>query len=253
MKRTATGILCTLAVSFMIGCSCTPQATDSKTVRTYLEALKGYLGKDLSKLDATATEQLLVTITKLLPNRTYREYFDFRPWHVWEFPNGGQPLVVLFEVDNTRPHPGQTGIRITVFDASGNIQSETAFGTGHRSYMSGVTLQNLIKGEDPIIVLETGGLGGPDSKQYYARIGGRFDLVRLENTEGTATRNRYYINHFKCGPEIVRQSQAEWEADLLSGGRLQLLRALEWLGAHTGNSRRGTRPTSKSRISTRSI
>ena len=45
-----------------------------------------------------------------------------------------------------------------------------------------------------------------------------------------ATRNRYYVNHFACGPTLPKQTQVEWEADVLSGDRLRVLRALVWLG-----------------------
>src|SRR5262249_54083627 len=80
---------------------------------------------------------------------------------------------------------------------------------------------------------ETGLGGGPGpnvKKQIYARIGNRFDLVRLEDARRKATRNNYYVNHFACGPGIPKQTPAEWEAEVLSGDRMRILRALVWLG-----------------------
>jgi len=53
-----------------------------------------------------------------------------RPRYVWEFPNKGQPALVLFEVDNTGPHPGSTGVRINVFEKAKNVRSESVFWTG---------------------------------------------------------------------------------------------------------------------------
>ena len=169
----------------------------------------------------------------MIPERVYEGWFDFRPWHVWEFPNKGQPALVLLEVNNRGPHPGSTGIRINVFDKTKNARSEAEFWTGHRCYLRAVSLADQAEGEDPLIVLETGSGAGPGPdvrKQIYARIGNRFDLVRLEDGEGRATRNSYYVNHFACGPSVPKQTPAKWSADVLSGNRLRTLRALVWLG-----------------------
>jgi len=136
------------------------------------------------------------------PEREYRHWFDFRPRYVWEFPNKGQPALVLFEVDNTGPHPGSTGVRINVFEKAKNVRSESVFWTGHRCYMHAVSLDKQADDQDPLIVLETGLGPGPGpnvQKQIYARVGNRFDLIRLEDSEGKATRNNYYVNHFACG------------------------------------------------------
>jgi hypothetical protein len=229
------------------GCDRGPQAPDVKvdgakadvaleplkTYRGSLEPLNAYRDKELSKLDKAQAKELLATITRLVPDREYRFWFDFRPWHVWEFPNKGQPVLLLFEVDNTRPHPGSSGIRITVFEKTGNARSEFEFWTGHRCYMRAVSLEKSVDGQDPLIVLESGPGPGPSpniGKQVYARIGDRFDLVRMEDADGKATRNCYYVNHFACGPTLPKQTQAEWEADVLSGNRHRVLRALVWLG-----------------------
>jgi hypothetical protein len=231
----------------LIGCNRGPQVLDVKTneekadvsleaPKTYrgsLEPLSAYRGKELANLDEIEAKELLATIRKLVPDREYRFWFDFWPWYVWEFPNKGRPILLLFEVDNTSPHPGSSGIRITVFEKTGNAPSESEFWTGHRCYLGAVSLDKIFDDQDPLIVLETGLGGGPGpnvQKQIYARIGNRFDLIRLEDGHGKATRNTYYVNHFACGPMIPTQTQAEWEADVLSGDRFRILRSLVWLG-----------------------
>ena len=225
MKPMKTRILLVSLASVLIVCSRGREVT--------LDSLADYQGKNLEELGEAEKNRLLATITKLVPGREYRFWFDFRPWHVWEFPNKGNPHLMLFEVDNTGPHPGSTGIRITTFDKAGNYRSEFKFWTGHRCYMRTVQLEELPDSQDPLIVLETGLGPGPGPnvwKQIYAHIGNRFDLIRLEDADGKATRNSYYVNHFACGPSLPEQTLEQWEADISSGDRARVLRALVWLG-----------------------
>jgi hypothetical protein len=241
------GLLSAFAACLVMGCNRDSQAPDVTLVEpdttipadprhSYsgpLEPLNAYRGKELAKLDEDQARVLLATIKKLIPEREYRHWFDFRPWHVWEFPNQGRPALVLFEVDNTGPHPGSTGIRINLFEKARKVRSESVFWTGHRCYLRAVSLDKPPDGQDPLIALETGlGPGpGPDvQRQIYAHIGDRFDLIRLEDSEGKATRNCYYVNHFACGPEVPTKTELEWEADVLSGNRIRVLRSLVWLG-----------------------
>jgi len=198
------------------------------------DTLTSYRGKDLRKLDNKQVKDVLEVVSKLLPARPYDDYFDFRPWHIWDLrKNSAQPIHVLFEVNDNGLHPGTTGIRITEFGQSPKMLSETTFGTGWRCYLRDVKPEAAIDGEYPLLALETDVGAGPGPnicKQYYAKIGSGFELVRLENSDGTATRNAYYITHFRCGPAALKQSETEWEADLLAKEKLRVLRALVWLG-----------------------
>jgi WD40 repeat protein len=212
------------------------EVIDRESALRALNTLKSYRGKELKDLEADGDEprRLYAAIKSLIPNREYRGFFDYVPWHIWEFTKQGEePSYTLFEANTSLPQPGSTRIRITLLDSMGQVLSETQFDTGHRCYMQGVKLESLVEGEYPAIVLETGsGFGpGPDvPKQYYARIGNRIDLVRIENSARTATRNTYYRRHDHTGPPIPVQTAAEWESDLRSRNRLKVLRALVWLG-----------------------
>jgi hypothetical protein len=212
-----------------------------------LEVLKTQQGKDLRKLGEDKVKGLLRTITKLVPKRTYRGYFDFSPWYSWELKKTeGQLHYLLFEADNTGPHPGYTKIRLTLLDKRGRLNSETTFHTGWRCYLREVKLAPATKANFPMIALETDSWLGPDySKQYYAWIGGRFDLVRLEGSNGNAVRNRYYVKHFQCGPPLPKQTETEWEADLVSCDRLKLLRGLLWLGGCHWDLHAGDQPNNQ--------
>jgi hypothetical protein len=210
-----------------------------------MEVVKAHRGADLQKLNEAQAQQLRAAITRLVPNRTYTDLFDFRPTYVWEIVSDEQTLWLLLDVDNSGPHPGSTGIRATLFSESGVFQPASTFWTGHRCYLRRASLENHVKGQHPLLVLETGhgaGVGPNVDKQVYARIGERFDLVRMENSHKKATRNSYYINHFACGPKILKQTATEWEADVLSGDRLKILRALVWLGGTHWDVREGDKP-----------
>jgi WD40 repeat protein len=212
------------------------QVVDRESAIKALNTIKSFCGKELKSLEADGDEgrKLYAAIKSLIPNREYRGFFDYVPWHIWEFAKKGEePLYTLFEANTSLPHPGSTLLRITLLDSMGQVLSETHFDTGHRCYMRGVKLESLVEGEYPAIVLETGSSFGPGPdvpKQYYSRIGNRIDLIRIENSNRTATRNRYYLRHDQCGPTAPVQTAAEWESDLLSRTRPKVLRALVWLG-----------------------
>src|SRR5262249_22256914 len=138
-----------------------------------------------------------------------------------------------------------TGIRITVLAGSGIKFQETTFWTGWRCYLDDVELKAVAGAAYPLIVLKTGlgpGLGPDYRKQYYARVGNRFDLVRLEGYDGKDTRNEYYVRHFMCGPSIPRQPEMGWEADLRSADRWRQLRALVWFGGVHWDAGPGGKP-----------
>jgi hypothetical protein len=189
----------------------------------------------LRNLDGRQAKELLDNITKLVPERTYGDVFDYRPWYVWEWKKVGRPpICVLFDANTSLPHPASTRIRITMFDPSGKALSETAFGTGHRCYLRDVVVVASVNDDAyPLICLETGLGGGPGpdiGKQYYGLLGSHFVLVRLEGSEGFARTNRYFAEHFRCGPEMPQQSAEKWTADLRSKDPLKVLRTLVWLG-----------------------
>jgi hypothetical protein len=159
---------------------------------------------------------------------------SYGPWYVWDYKAKGQlSRYLVLEADKFLSHPGRTRINLTVLEDSGKVVSETYLSTGWRCYLQKAALEPIIEGEYPLVVLYTGLGGGPGpdvQQQYYAWTGNRFDLVRLEDSEGQATRNRYFIKHFRCGPAVSARAEAEWVADLTSADQLRVLRALVWLG-----------------------
>jgi hypothetical protein len=212
------------------------EAMSRVKVTRRLAQMRKYLGVELNKLDGKEIDSLNTAIKALLPEHDLKLGWDYEPWRFWEFEGAiYQPQYVLFEARSS-PHPGSTGIRISVLDSSPNPPSVFEFHTGYRCYLTDVTLEFGERFTYPLIVLETLGRGGPGpdyDKQYYAFDGNRFDLVRLVRLgpDGDrATRNDYAMKGSACGPAIPTQTDAEWEADLHSKDRRRVLRALVWLG-----------------------
>jgi hypothetical protein len=218
-----------------------------ETATAAMEVIKGYCGRDLRNLEPDQIRDLLGHLSTLGLEYDPDLVARYGPWNVWDFGRKEEPpLYLLFEAGKKRefrsgnqvirlhPHPSATRVYMTLLDGSGKVVSQTGLTTGWRCYLRDARLQPIGDGDYPLVVLETelGGGPGPDvGRQYYAWVGQQnFDLVRLEDTRGGATRNRHYIEHFRCGPEIAWQTVEEWEADVCSADRWRVLRALVWLG-----------------------
>jgi hypothetical protein len=250
--RNACALAFLLSFPAAFGCVPAPEAGEAgggpSDQRRAAEVVRAHCGKDLQGAERAQLKELLGAVTALLPQRRYRDdlFFEFRPWHVWAFGReGGPTLAVLFEVNNSWPHPGSTDIRITAFDEGGRVAAEAAFTTGHRSYLRGAGLEQRGEGQYPLVALDSGpgpGPGPPPRKQLYALVGTRFDLVRLEGTGGEAALNDYGVRHFACGPAPPAQAAESWEADLLCGDRFRALRALAWLGGSHREPKAGEVP-----------
>jgi hypothetical protein len=157
------------------------------------------------------------------------------PRYVWR--GGSAGSWVVFERPYTSwDHPGSTDIRLTRLDAQGGVQARGWFTTGWRRYLEDARLEPVAGIPDPVVVVRTAGFAAGDpEQQWYARVGNRYDLVRLEAADGTPVRNGYWLNHGRCGPRPPRQSADAWEADLTSVERARVLRALVWLSTQPGS------------------
>lgn len=216
------------------------QVAPGSDSQKHMDALKPYVGKVLENLQGEEADKLADILDALLPSHVMRtsngdpvpskqrRLFSYVPWYVWHFTRNGEgSSYVLLEIDNSLPNPATALVRITLLDPSGKLLSDTKFGTGGRSRVAHAKLDSLFSGEFPILVLRTGWY---PAKEFYGRIGNRFDLIRLEDREGKAMRNWYAHKSSLIGPELPKQSGDQWESDLLGKDRLRVLRALTWLG-----------------------
>lgn len=211
------------------------------------ERIKSYKNsvRQLAEDDA---EKLLAALKQLLPKRNYQ---GFRPWYLLSGGTEERPHYLLCEVNDIGEHPGSTPIRLTEFDGSGKVVAESTFDTGWRCYLTGGVNLASLRGAGDVVILGTDNWPGPggyiQGRQYYAKVGERFDLIRVEDTDGEAVRNRYYVNHFRHGPLPPAQTAPQWEADLLSADRMKVLRALVWLGGSHRSPKPKSHPQDESR------
>jgi hypothetical protein len=206
------------------------------------EALKSYCGKQLDNLQFKDLEKLLAAVQAVLPKQKHWPFIE--PYALWKIEGKRQSVVyALLESQGSYLMPGSTDVRITLFDPSGEVLSETAFQTGYRCYFESAKQKTIKESDFPLIVLEIAHHGGPDpdiARQYYAKIGASFQLIRLEDSRGKAARNRY-DNKAYAGPALPRQTARAWEADVTSSDRFKCLRALVWLGGNRWEMQSGER------------
>lgn len=198
-----------------------------------LETLRIFVDRDLTKLDIKDSEALSSAVQALCPKRRKNECNE-APRSLWEFKKTGENSCFVFlEAFEGGFHPGTSYVRLTLIDQTGKSLFDCSFTTGHRCYLKSIGL-NQERDESPLIKLWTDSIrpGGPEVKtQYYAKIGDRIDLIRVENSDGSAARNSCVYKHFRSGPPAPLQSADRWEADLNSRDRMKILRALTWLGS----------------------
>lgn len=230
-----------ISCGFLLGLLLALDAPRRRSVREKeryaLATLRAFVGVDLSKLSEDDERRLVKQVAVLLPNRHYPEDLSFvsyplgyHPRRVWRTESGA---TLLIENDRDNIHPGYTRLRATVFDPAGAMVAESEFKTGWRNYLRDVILDTTASGDLPSLEITiTDFTASGIARQFYAPIGGRYELIRFEHEEGFAVRNPYYVRHFRCGPVVPQRSAAAWVEDVSSADRNRVLRALVWLGGY---------------------
>jgi hypothetical protein len=144
----------------------------------------------------------------------------------------GQISYALVEESPLVTIPGQSGIRIHLFNSEGKLLSSAAFSTGWRISLADMKLTYVPEiGREVLVVNSKPEINGRDvAKQYYALIGEKVLLVRLEDSSGKPVRNIYGAPHHTIGPALSGRSAGEWEKVLESRDEAEVLAALTWLG-----------------------
>jgi hypothetical protein len=154
------------------------------------------------------------------------------PANVWAFGRSGeQSLTLVLERSYVDGVPGSTSLCLILLDQNGRMLSESKFTAGRRTFLNEGHLCSVDGCEFPVIETKMDSWLTTRSRQWYAFVGERFDLIRVEGNNGTAERNYYNGYRCDCGPAPPKQSEEKWVADLLSNDRARSLRALVWMGS----------------------
>ena len=126
--------------------------------------------------------------------------------------------------------PGQSRLRIHVFDQAGHLLSHIDFSGGWRTVLTAMTIRKYVSfNHDVLQVYGDYCFGGSPSAQYYVLVGDSIVLAYLED-KGKFQRNNYSSSNLTVGPVLSLRTADDWEAELNSTHPLQVTAALMWLG-----------------------
>lgn len=202
------------------------------------QLLLTFENQQLGELDQKSSIKLRTAIDTLVGKRE-NELF-LKPRLFSKISNAvGQISYALIEESPLLMIPGESGIRIHLFNPEGKLRFSSAFSSGWRIALTEMRVR--YRPEIGREVLEVGShpfINGRDVvKQYYALIGEKVLLVRLENSTGRAIPNLYGAPNHTIGLTLVGRSASEWEKALNSQDAVEKLATLMWLGGMHLNPR----------------
>lgn len=189
-------------------------------------------GQDLGRLDRQSSAELQRAIDSLGGGG---DSFGFRliPRLISQLSNArGEWRYVLVEESPLLSVPGESRLRIHVFDAQGRTLGASDFAAGWRIHLTGVKRTHVPELDRDILeVGSQASINGRDvARQFYALVGEEVVPVRLEDSKGTPVGNIYSAPNFTIGPRPAERTGEEWERVLESDDPAALLSALMWVG-----------------------
>jgi hypothetical protein len=138
----------------------------------------------------------------------------------------GEKRYILVELAQIAIIPGNSSLRVYVFDPAGSLLNSQEFNAGYRTAITSMRVRDNEIVPQPLLIVEAEYcLGGHPSTQYYALTSDRVELVYLEQ-DGRVDRNAY-LSHMSVGPQLER-SVDELEKALGSSEEVEVLSALVW-------------------------
>lgn len=203
-------------------------ATNKSAWKTFLS----FSNQDLRKLDRQQKDKLHETVDALVGKTT--DTGDLRL--ISKISNErGQFNYILIGESPLLTIPGNSGLRIQLFNPEGKRLNSISFDSGWRidltdieiKYSPEIEREIIVVGSEPVI-------NGRDvAKQYYALIDEEILLIRLEDSKGQPIRNVYGAPNYIIGLNKTGRSAEEWQKALESNDTAEVLAALSWLnGTH---------------------
>ena len=150
----------------------------------------------------------------------------------------GETRYVLVEYRPLLMIPGESRLRIHVFDLAGHLLSQSDFSAGYRTTLTAINMRrDYFSKRDVLIVFGEYCFGGNPSEQNYVLVGNSIMLSYLE-VNGEFRRNAYLFP-FGIGPRFSQRTADDWETALNSSDRGEVAAALIWLGGQHWNGEPG--------------
>ncbi|HEX7773855.1 MAG TPA: hypothetical protein VF435_15645 [Pyrinomonadaceae bacterium] len=195
------------------------------------QVLLSFENQDLEGLDEKSSAVLQTAITAVTGHASKNQFHEFFPRIFRTISNtNGEKRYILVEEEPLMTIPGNSWLRVHVFDTAGNLLNEQEFNAGNRVFLTSIQVRRIqMISSDVLIGQGQFDFGGHSLTQYYVLSENQMALVYLE-LDGLPDTNRYAT----IGPEIQR-SVDEWEKALHSDNDAEVLVALLWLGRHDSN------------------
>lgn len=133
-----------------------------------------------------------------------------------------QPLVYI---------PGESRLRVSVFDPEGQLLDSSEFGAGWRIMLFGIRFIQVKEAGEVLEVKSSPSINGADvSTQYYAVVGDKMRLIRLEDSKKRLVQNNYRSPNHTIGFTEIGRSMPDWQQALFTKDEAAVLATLTWLG-----------------------
>ena len=205
-----------------------PLATPS-AVPTAWPVLFSWQNRDLKHIDGPEKAQLEMAISAL--RVTENQFLEPRLFS--RVSNSlGEQRYVLVEEQPLVYIPGDSRLQISVFDLDGKLLDSSEFGAGWRITLFGINFVHVKDIRGNVLEVESAAhINGADvGGQYYALVGDKMRLIRLEDSNGALRSNIYTSPNHTIGITEVGRSAADWEKALITKDEAEILATLTWLG-----------------------
>ena len=153
----------------------------------------------------------------------------------------GEQRYVLIEEAPLVMIPGDSRLQVSLFDLDGKLLASSDFGAGWRIALRGIQFIQVKDIAKDILEVESSAfINGADvAKQYYALVGDKMRLIRLEDSTGRLRHNIYGSPNHTIGFTEVGRSAEDWQRALITKDETEVLATLTWLGGSHLNIERG--------------
>lgn len=199
------------------------------------EVLLSFENQDLEGLSEESLREVAVAVRAVTGQPEVADSQHFVPALFRRISNtAGEKQYILVEHGPLEFIPGESRMRVHLFDAKGRILSSDNFSAGWRTVLNGFRIRRPSGLNSDALIVDTDYcFGGSPGQQYYAVVGNQLMLVYLEQA-GRFESNAYSYRNLTIGP-LVSSSADDWEKALGSAHEAEVLSALVWLGGDHWN------------------